>query len=443
MVKSTEIRSIVHNIIWIFLERFIRVLTGITVTIWLARYLGPTQLGILTYILAVIGIVSAFSGLGLKQIVVKNLIQKIGDRTETLSSAGVLLLIAGLFSYLITITAISFLRPNDQEFLALTIVMSSILIFQAGEIFAYWFESEVKSKYVSLADSTSNIITSFLKITLIFWKAELIYFAYVFTLEALLKALFLLIAYRKYGPSDYISGPKLRNSYDLLRASWPLLIADTATLLYMKIDQVMLGNMDGITAVGWYSAAARVSEIWFVVAIAITTSVRPLLLKLAVKDPEEFKRRYQDILNLLALIGIILAVVGTFLSEQIILMLFGEKYAPASEVLKIHIWSTLFVFLNNAAWLWYVAHGKQKIASYRIFAGLFLNVLLNYFLIPTYGVIGAAFATLVSRAIVAYFGQLINKETMPLFLMMSRAMFLCMPWAIQKSFRMIKTRSRS
>ncbi|MCG8550284.1 MAG: polysaccharide biosynthesis C-terminal domain-containing protein, partial [Desulfobacterales bacterium] len=110
-------------------------------------------------------------------------------------------------------------------------------------------------------------------------------------------------------------------------------------------------------------------------------------------------------------------------SDALILLLFGEEYHLSARVLRIHIWAGIFVFFNNTVWTWYLAKNKQQLANYRIMTGLVLNITLNYWLIPRYGIVGAAWATLVSRCFVAYIGQLFSSETAVLFVMMNKAIW--------------------
>jgi O-antigen/teichoic acid export membrane protein len=110
-------------------------------------------------------------------------------------------------------------------------------------------------------------------------------------------------------------------------------------------------------------------------------------------------------------------------SSQIICVLFGESYANAHSVLRIHAWAGVFVGLNNAAWRWHMAENNQKLAFFRLLAGALLNILLNYYLIPAMNIVGAAIATLISHSIATVFANVFFKETHELFYMQMRSFY--------------------
>jgi len=125
----------------------------------------------------------------------------------------------------------------------------------------------------------------------------------------------------------------------------------------------------------------------------------------------------------------LVAIVVQFASEIIISSLYGAQYLPAVVVLKIHVWAGVFVFINNASWNWYIAENKQHIANIRLIVGLIINLILNAVLIPEMGVVGAAWATLISRCVVGYFGHLLNWRTRPLFFLIGKSVFF---WKIHR-----------
>jgi PST family polysaccharide transporter len=186
----------------------------------------------------------------------------------------------------------------------------------------------------------------------------------------------------------------------LLKESWPLILSGLAVIVYVKIDQIMLGQMLGDKAVGLYSAATRISEVWYFIPTTIVASVAPAIYA-AKKEASEatYYRQIEKLFRLLSLSSITIAVPMSFLSTTIITMLFGNSYAPAGPILAIHIWSALFIFIGVAASPWFIAEGLTQLSFQKNLFGAMTNVLLNLILIPIYDGVGASIATVISYGV--------------------------------------------
>jgi len=192
----------------------------------------------------------------------------------------------------------------------------------------------------------------------------------------------------------------------------------------------MLGQMVGDEAIGIYSAAVRVSEVWYFIPTTIVASVFPVILKARNSSEEQYYKKLQHLFDLMLWLSISIALPMTFLSETVVMVLFGEAYLAASSTLSIHIWASVFVFLGVANSKWFIAENRQVLSFYRTTAGAFTNVLLNFLFIPRFQEIGAATATVVSYAIATVISDLFQKETRILFFMKI------------KSFNLLKVISR-
>jgi PST family polysaccharide transporter len=194
-----------------------------------------------------------------------------------------------------------------------------------------------------------------------------------------------------------------------------LAIAGMAVVLYMKIDQVMLGEMLGDRDVGLYSAAIRLSEVWYFIPVSIVTSVSPSLFEAKKISAALYYQRLGRLSRLVALIALAIAVPMTFASGYLMTTLYGSEYKDAGTVLAVHIWAALFVFLGVAQNPWTVSEGLTKLALLRTSLGAAANIFLNLLLIPTYGPTGAAIATTVSYALSAVILNALSPKTRMIF----------------------------
>lgn len=413
--------KIVDNIGWLFFDKILRMGVGLLVGVWIARYLGPEQFGRLSFATAFIGLFGAIAGLGLQGIVVRDIVRDPAGKEETLGTAAVLQFLGGLFAYGLILGTIFWLRPDDTLAKALVAILGSMMLFKASEVAVYWFESQVLSKYTVWVQNGSFLIFAAIKVALILHNAPLIAFAWATMAEALLVALLMLVMLSLHGPRLKELRVTLTRAKRLLTDSWPLLLSGFAIMIYMKIDQIMLGQMVGDEAVGMYSAAVRVSEVWYFIPMTIVASVSPAILEAKKRNEALYYQRLQHLYDLMVLLSVGVALPMTFLSTPVVTLLFGATFSASGPVLAIHIWVSVFVFLGVASSQWFIAENRQVLSFQRTILGAMLNVVINFLLIPSYGAIGAAIATVIAQISVGILFDALQSETRRLFLMKIRS----------------------
>ena len=421
--SSSRLRGIIANTGWLFADRILRMGVGLFVGVWVARYLGVEQFGVFNYASAFVGLFITISTLGLDGIVVRSIIREPEKRSLILGTAFWLKLFGGVVALVLAVSCIVLVRRDDQLTIFLVAILSSVGIFQAFDTIDLWFQSQVQSKYTVIAKNTAFVITALVKVILISTHAPLIAFAWSSLGEIGLGAIGLMITYKISGYSPWVWSWSLPLAKTLLKECWLLIFAGMSVMLYMKIDQIMLGEMIGNEAVGIYSAAARISEVWYCIAIAITSSVAPSIYAAKAISELLYYRRIEQLAQVLVFVSILIALPISLFSRTIITTLFGNQYAAASPILAIHIWASLFVFLGVAVSTWYIAEGLTHIALYRTMIALVTNVLLNLFLIPAYAGVGAAIATLISYAVGHVFANALNKRTKKIFIIQIKSVF--------------------
>jgi PST family polysaccharide transporter len=414
--------KILTNIGWLFSERALRMGVGLIVSVWLARYLGPEQFGLLNYALAFVSLFVAIATLGLQDIVVRDIVNDPTGTQEIIGTSFLLRLIGGVISFVLIFAAINFFQSDDKLAKTIVVILGFTLVFQASEVVKCWFESQIMSKYIIWMQNGVFLIGAAVKVSLILVNASLFAFVWVMFFEALTTAIGMFAVYRWKVGKLSAWRPRITRAKSLLRDSWPLILAAIAVTIYMRIDQIMLGHMVGNEAVGIYTAAVRISEVWYVIPLAIAASVFPSILEARKKNGDLYKQRLQKLYDLMVLLTLAVALPMTFLSDWIVVLLFGQAYSAAGTVLSIHIWATLFVFLGVASEKWFLAENRQILSFQRTLLGALVNIGLNIILIPKFGIIGAALTTVFSYAIAAMLADVIQKETRPMFAMKVRSL---------------------
>jgi O-antigen/teichoic acid export membrane protein len=420
---SVGVRRIVMNTGWLFADRILRLFVGLFVTVWVARYLGPSQFGSFNYAFAFVALFSALANLGLDNIVVREIVRNPVSKDEILGTAFVLKLAGGAVAVITTIVTILLLRPHDGLTQWLVGIVAAGMVFQAFDTIDLWFQAQVKSQYTVLAKDVVLLVLALVKVILVRWQASLIAFAWASLAEIVFGAIGLSIAYRVSGSPMRDWYPSLRRARGLLLDSWPVIISGCAIMIYMRIGQVMLGDMAGENELGLYSVAARLSEIWYFIPTAIVSSVSPYIIGTKEKNETLYYRRVEALSCGMIWLALFISVPTTCLSGSLIGLLFGPKYVGSGPILAIHIWGAVFVFLGVAQGVWDLTENLMRVSLQRTLIGAMISVLANLNLIPRYGGIGAAVATVASYAVSAYIGNLFHKRTRRMFLLQTRSVF--------------------
>ena len=426
ILKPEILHGHLKNTAWLLGERVLRMLVNLVIGAYIARYLGPADYGALSYASSFAGLFVVFVLLGLPRILVRELVRAPERSGELLGSAFALMALGGLAVIAILAALVPMLDISPVERWMILIIGAG-LVFQSVNVIDVYFQSIVQSRYVVQAQSVQLAVSTAVKLCLIWYQADLVWFAAVTTFDSMVLACALLVIYRARRGHAGKWTFRLETAATLMNNAWPLILSLIAVTVYMKIDQVMIRAMLGADAVGQYSAAVRISEAWYFIPVAITSSVFPSIIKAREGEASAYQDKLQSLLNLMVWLAVGVAIPVTFLSDRIIDLLFGSAYNEAAAILTIHIWAAVFVFINNALQQWYIAEGLEKLAAARTGLGLFANIVLNYLLIPHYGAIGAAWATLVSRMLVGFLLNFIFTETRPMFWMIVRSMALGFP----------------
>ena len=400
-IRSSGFKRYFANTSWLMGHRMLSMVVALFVGVYVARYLGPVRFGLLSYAGSFVGLFTALATLGLDGIMVRELVKTPERRDEVLGTAFWLKAGGAILMWVAIAAAIPFTH-NDTQTNILIIIIAFAVIFQAFNVIDFNYQAEVKSKYVVYAQIVSLVISSITKLVFVWIAAPLVWFACVFLLDAVVRAMGLFAMYLQNTGKVWHWEWRWQTAKELLRDSWPLILSGMAVVIYMRIDQVMIKEMLGAKEVGLYAVAARLSEAWYFVPMAITQSLFPSIVKSKRQSEHIYNVRMQKLHDLIVWLAIFIALLSIFFSNLLVNMLFGIEYEESGNVLAIHMWIGVFV---AAA----IVRGKELLVENALYLitistalGGVLVILLNYVFIPVYGINGAAGSTLGAR-IIAYF----------------------------------------
>jgi O-antigen/teichoic acid export membrane protein len=328
----------------------------------------------------------------------------------------------------LVIASISLIRPQDELARWLVLIAAAGMIFNAFDTIDFWFQSKVQSKYSIYAKNSAFLILSAVKVSLILAKAPLVAFACAGLAEIVIGSAGMLVTYRISGHHVRCWKSNVPRAIGMLKDSWPLVLSGVAIMIYMRIDQVMIGEMAGDKEVGVYSVAVQLVEAWYFLPGIIISSVFPSIVEAKAMSDTVFYERLQKLYNFLALMAYVVAIPVTFLAGWVVKILFGVPYAKAGPMLAVLIWSILFTNLGMARSVFLTTMNWTKVHFVSVALGCIINVILNYILIPLYGGMGAVIASCVAYWFAAHGVCFFYKPLFKTGTMLTKAIFYPKVW---------------
>lgn len=416
------LKKLIGNTGWLLLDKVLRLFLGAVVGIFVARYLGPSQFGMLNYAISLVAFIGIFAYLGLDGLIVRDIVKTPKEKELILGTAFMLKAVGGIFGYIIVIIIAWLAAQNDTTQVLMTLIVGAQLLFRPFEVIDAWFQSQVQAKYSVYARNIAFIFSVLLKIFFIIYQAPLFTFALTLVIEMGLASIIMVYYYVKKVGTLLLWQATVAKGYELISQSWLLILSGFLATINLKVDQILLNWLRGPVDVGIYSVAVVLSESWYFIPIAIVASLFPKLAEMKENNKEKYKKSLQQTYDILFLIALSLALPITFLANKLIYLLYGPAYQAAGPILMIHIWSGLFIFMRQLFSRWLIIEGFLFYSLMSHGLGAIANVILNLILIRPFGGVGSAVATLISYAIASYFALFFTRETRETAKMMTLSM---------------------
>ena len=397
------------------------------VGIYVARYLGPERFGLLSYANSYVGIFTAIAILGLDGIVVRELV-KSPDQRDTLLGTSFLLKVVGTLLMWVLILATLFFSNNDPLTSSLIAIIAFGVLFQTFNVIDYNFQAEVKLKYVVHSQIVQLIVSSITKLVLILKGLPLVWFAAVYSLDAIILAVGLAYAYSRNSGSIKKWKWNAKVALALLLDSWPLMFAYMSYLIYAKIDRIMIKEMLDEHNVGIYSAAYILYEAPLFISLMIAKSVYPILVQYYQDNKNKFFQLYSTLSSYMTLLSYLIVLFIFIFHEILIQITFGESFEESSKILMLLSFGMIPMFNAFLRSSYITISGNQKIILYTTLFSAMLNIVLNLLLIKAYGVIGAVYATVFTQTISLIVLNFAFTNTRSIFFIQAKSLLLFGIW---------------
>ncbi len=394
------------NMGWLLFGRSVRLALGFAVGVWVARYLGPSNFGLLNFVTSVVALVIPVSQLGLEQILTRERVRNPKARAAHLGSA-LGLRVLGLFVAYAILALYVVYGNGNSDITPLIGIASLSLPLQLFSVVDAEYQARVASRYSVWVRTGALFIASGLRIMAIVCEAPLTIFIWLMVIENFFMGLGWWIAAEKHRFSPRNWYFDLHTALHLWQESWPVLIASAAMAITVHIDQVMIQHILGEQSLGQYAAAVRISTLLYFLPMAAMSTFFPALLHSREKNKPQYFERLEIFFSGMIWMGIGLASVFAIFGEQMVGVLYGARFELTGEILRIHVWSLVFVCMSFAGSRWFLAENRQHLLIVIHSIAAVVNVILNFWWLPEMGIKGAAFATLFSYFVTGYAGNFI------------------------------------
>lgn len=387
--------KVLNNASWIVCCKIMQSLLSFVIGMITARYLGPSNYGLISYAASITAFFLPIMQLGLKNTIVQEFISTPQREGRIIGTS---LVLNGLSAVLcvLCITVFSLVsNPGEPETTLVCFLYSLTLVFQAGEITQYWFQSKLLSKYPSLAALAAYVLVSAYKVYILFSGKPIAWFALTHVLEAMVVSLILYLIYRRMGQQRL--GFSFRLARELFSRSRYYISSGLMVVIFQQTDRIMLKLMLGQAETGFYSAAITCIGITGFVFSAVIDTARPLILEARKESGQLFEKRLITLFSLVTAMSVLQSLSMTVLAHPIISILYGREYLPAVPVLQIAVWYVTFGYYGVVRNIWILGEGKQSYLWIINLSGAVVNVAVNYLLIPRFGACGAAAASLLTQ----------------------------------------------
>ena len=436
---SFRILSIVfRNTLWQVAEKILRMAGGLLMTVLVAQHLGPDGFGLLNYAFAFSTFFQLLTGLGFEATLVKSVLENRQLARKILGMAMLMRLLAALFMLMVSMALIVWAEPSRPVLWQMMAWLGLAFVVQAGETIDFQFQASQQMHKTSLIRLAGFLASVLYRAWLIYAGKDLVWFSSALLVESFFVSLMFLLSCRK----DHFGFPEFNLDFagtgrKLLRVGLPMVFSSMVWFLYSRLDQIMVARFLGDAQSGYFSVSTRIVEVFIFLPTALASAMLPGLIQSLGEGGAAFARKMQMLTDMVFLLAVLVCSFLVVFAPLVVRYSFGEQFLPAAEALAIQGFVCLFSFLGSAAQPFFVARNLTGMLFVRNLAGAGINLLLNLFWIPTFGIAGACYATLLSTFLVNVPYNAASSKTRSLLFFQGRSLlhfFSGKSWAFLFSF---------
>ncbi|MFN8534770.1 MAG: oligosaccharide flippase family protein [Dehalococcoidia bacterium] len=400
--ETTTLQRILKNSFAPMVTQLANRLVDLAFAIVVARVLGPAMVGEYGFAVVLIGYFQIFTDFGLGTMLTREAAQDRSRAPDLLANiVGMrLALVAASLPMLVSLVALYWSAFNLTSAGALTIGLFALGLIPGALSASYSavFYAYEKMEYPAMLTSIGTLLRVALGLAAIFGGLGIAGLGLVSLVVNLATAL---IFWRLLTTTFF--RPSMRFDWQAARRLWvlsfPLMINNFLSSIFFRIDVLLLKPIQGDAATGYYTTAYKFIDGLNVIPSFFTLAVFPIFSRYAISSTDSLRYGFDRSLKLLLTISLPITILTTLLADRIILLFFGEAFAPAVIALQILIWFLPFSYVNSITHYVLIALNRQRYLTLAFVIGVLFNIAANLVMIPRFSFEGAAAVTVVSEIV--------------------------------------------
>jgi O-antigen/teichoic acid export membrane protein len=362
----------------------------------LARTYGQEGIGQYSFAMALTGVLSVFADFGIQTLSIKNL-SRYRDQVGTYYGrllAVRLLLSAMVISVLLVMTVL-FPLPDEMKFLVIVIGVYQIfltLVEGFGAVFVAWEDMHI----TSLFEVSLRITTALAGMVIVYLGGSLLLAVSSLPVMTLLHvALGYHLILRRCGVLRI--SVRAAGVRQVLREAFPYALYSLLDLFSSRVALLFVGFMLSVAATGVFNVAYRFIVVLLFMPIFAGLAILPLASRLYVSSLEQFQELYRVTLNVAIVLALPMAGGIWLIAPRLIELLYGLEFVESIGILRWLAWLVPVVFLRCIMRVFLIASDRQEAVTRSQLLVACVGGILHYWLIATFGVQGAAAATILAE----------------------------------------------
>ena len=389
LLRNRDFRHYSADTVLMLLARGLWIVSGFVVTIYIARALGVELFGELCYALAFASIFISLASMNVEKLVVCKLIDSPEQRDKVLGSFFLFRLVSCTVVLGVLVVLLAFTDLGKASKI-LCFLCACPCLFNSLEGIPAYFKAIGRNAPVAYYQLLACAVYSGVRLYVAYTGLPLIYYALGELLLTAVPAFYLLTVYWRRVGSPWRWTLDFGLARGLFLEALPLSLYAFFSLLYFRLDVLLLRLYSGEIAVGNYSIGVRITENWNLLGEALINVLFPLLLVKTLGSRSEFTYSYRLFMRILFYLMCVICVATMLLSRPLLALLFGEEYLPAAEAINIYIWGLPWLVSTQILAYCVAKEGHLAQIAAVMLSSVLLNCVLNVYVIPYYGMIGAA-----------------------------------------------------
>ena len=375
----------------------------------MARYLGVTEFGVITFAVGFTELFVFLTDPGLNKLIVRDVAR---DKSLGRKYVGNVAVMKSIFVFVFfgwLALFVNVLGYSAQTIHVVYLIAIHIILRQFSNMLYALFQAHEKLEFQALGGILSNFFVFLGILYAVRQELSVTGFALMFVIGSALDLVYTLIVCR-----TKFHWPKLQIDWIFwkksLKEAWPLGTTSVFFIIYFRIDIVMLSLIRGDPDVGIYGAAFRISEILTLFPMIFMSAIFPVLSSYFKNSKSSFKKAYEKSVKFLFSLALLLALLTMLFAKKIIFLVYGEGYEGSVAALQILVWGTALLYVTSIQGTTFVAANQQKLRMKFLIMAVGLNISLNLLVIPKYGYIGASITTVITEIFILVMGVAILEK---------------------------------